>query len=54
LEWLLTESPRLTNGPRGRRFRTAADLRVGLFSSVSRQSAAAFIVEEILNPHHVR
>jgi putative NADH-flavin reductase len=53
LDWTLIKPPRLTNGHRSGRFTAHADLRVGLLSKVSRADVAAFILDEILNPHHI-
>jgi putative NADH-flavin reductase len=54
LEWTLIKPPRLTNGPRSKRFRAGPDLRVGLLSLVSMADVAAFTLSEILDPKHIR
>jgi putative NADH-flavin reductase len=54
LEWTLIKPPRLTNGPRSESFKAGADLKVGLLSSVSRADVAAFTLDEVLSPRHIR
>lgn len=54
LEWTLIKPPRLTNGPRSKRFKAGADLKAGLLSSVSRTDVAAFTLDEVLSPSHIR
>ncbi|MBI5406345.1 MAG: NAD(P)H-binding protein [Nitrospirae bacterium] len=54
LEWTLIKPPRLTNGPRSKRFKSGDDLKAGLLSSVSRADVAAFTLDEVLSPRHIR
>ena len=54
LEWTLIKPPRLTNGPRSKRSKAGAGLKAGLLSSASRADVAAFTLDEVLSPRHIR
>jgi putative NADH-flavin reductase len=47
LDWTIVKPPRLTDGPATGRVRAGADVRVGLFSRMSRADLAAFMLDEI-------
>jgi putative NADH-flavin reductase len=54
LEWTIVKPPRLTDGPATGRVRTSPDLRVSLFSRISRRDLAAFLISECVAARFMR
>lgn len=52
LEWTLVKPPRLTDGPAGGSVVVGADLRIGLWSKISRADLASFLVAECTAPRY--
>jgi putative NADH-flavin reductase len=53
LDWTLVKPPRLTDNGAGESYRADVALGVGLRSSISRDSVAAFLLDEIATPRFV-
>ncbi len=53
LDWTLIKPPRLTDGPTSEKLRCNADVRIGVFSHVSRTDLATCILKEIREPLHM-
>jgi len=53
LEWTIVKPPRLTASRRDGAVTAGPDIKAGLLSSVSRRRLAAFIVGELVEPHHI-
>lgn len=53
LDWTLVKPPRLTDNGAGETYRAEVDLEVGLRSSISRDTVAAFLLDEIATPRFV-
>lgn len=54
LDWTVVRPPGLSDGPPRRRYRTGADLRPGLTSTLRRADLADFLVREARAGEHVR
>ncbi len=54
MRWTLVKPPRLTESSEVTRVRAATDLSVGLRSRMSRATLAAFLLQEVLDPHYVQ
>ncbi len=54
LDWTLVKPPRLTSAKVSGPVRADLQLRVGLWSHVSRAALAAFMLDEVRTPRHVR
>ncbi len=52
LQWTILKPPRLTDGPAAP-LEMGTDIRVGMLSSVSRNSIANWIVRELVSPEHI-
>ncbi len=53
MEWTVVKPPRLTDGPARKRYRAGSELRVGLFSRISRNDLSAFLVDQIGSREYV-
>lgn len=47
LDWVIVRPPRLTNGPRRGLYQVGLDLRMGLFSKISRADVADFMLKQL-------
>lgn len=54
LQWTLVKPCRLKSGPVEGKPRAGTALRLGLFSSVSRESVAGFMLDELQRPRFLR